>query len=247
MHLSRLKPFGRVVFVGDTHGDFQATHYVINKYLEPKTRIVFLGDYVDRGSHSLKNARYILGLRHFHSRQVFALQGNHENYTNLKYDKADFWESLTEYDKERFSQAFSELPIALSLGSILAVHGAPPDVTNLEKVRQINLQSDNWQAMLWGDLTEENFNREVIYGRDGEPRWTFTRKYFERVMQRLKKKVLIRSHEPSSPLSMFEGRCITLFTSNTIPIYRQKRTIAIADFDKHPEISSIDDLVIEEF
>lgn len=47
--LIRLPPRGGVVFVGDTHGDLDATEQVTRRYLKESCRIVFLGDYVDRG------------------------------------------------------------------------------------------------------------------------------------------------------------------------------------------------------
>ncbi|MFQ6063829.1 MAG: metallophosphoesterase, partial [Methanosarcinales archaeon] len=50
---------GKAVFVGDTHGDFSATKKVISTYLEDNI-VVFLGDYVDRGSQSSENINYLL-------------------------------------------------------------------------------------------------------------------------------------------------------------------------------------------
>jgi hypothetical protein len=44
---------GKVIFVGDTHGDLEATEKIIHKYLKSENKLVFLGDYVDRGSASL--------------------------------------------------------------------------------------------------------------------------------------------------------------------------------------------------
>ena len=48
-------------------------------------------------------------------------------------------------------------------------------------------------------------------------------------MKRFDKKVLIRSHQPTSPLFMFDNRCLTIFTSSA---YTRERTIAIYDFKK---------------
>ncbi len=58
--LIHLPPRGRVVFVGDTHGDLDATREVVRRYLKEPYRIVFLGDYVDRGNQSEENIHFLL-------------------------------------------------------------------------------------------------------------------------------------------------------------------------------------------
>jgi hypothetical protein len=59
-------------------------------------------------------------------------------------------------------------------------------------------------------------------------------------MKRYQKQVLVRSHQPSAPLMMFNKSCITIFTSHA---YLPIRTIAIADLEK--EIRTSEDLVLE--
>ena len=38
----------KVIFVGDTQGDLEASQKVIKDYLKPGNKIVFLGNYVNR-------------------------------------------------------------------------------------------------------------------------------------------------------------------------------------------------------
>jgi hypothetical protein len=66
------------------------------------------------------------------------------------------------------------------------------------------------------------------------------RQYFEQMMARYGKQVLIRSHQPHAHPLMFKKRCITIFTSNA---YLPIRTIAIADMEK--DIHTAEDLIIE--
>ena len=61
--LIQLPSRGKVVFVGDTHGDLDASQQVIQRYLKKPYHIVFLGDYVDRGDYSEENLQYLLELK----------------------------------------------------------------------------------------------------------------------------------------------------------------------------------------
>ncbi|MCK4242425.1 MAG: metallophosphoesterase, partial [Dehalococcoidia bacterium] len=80
---------GRAIFVGDTHGDFDASKRVIASYLTPEDRVIFLGDYVDRGPQSLENINYLLSLKLAYPENVFLLMGNHEAYAVTPFYPAD--------------------------------------------------------------------------------------------------------------------------------------------------------------
>jgi hypothetical protein len=59
-------------------------------------------------------------------------------------------------------------------------------------------------------------------------------------MQRYQKQLLIRSHQPDSPLEMFDQKCITIFTSHA---YVATRTVVIVDLEK--EIRTAGDVMIK--
>jgi hypothetical protein len=90
--------------------------------------------------------------------------------------------------------------------------------------------------MVWGDFMEAEGD---VLG-DWGGRLQLGRKYFDRMMDRYGKKVLIRSHQPHAPPLMFKKRCITIFTSR---VYLPIRTLAIVDMEK--EIRTSDDVMIE--
>jgi hypothetical protein len=81
---------GRVIFVGDTHGDFEATEKMIHKHLKPGNKLVFLGDYVDRGPASMENINFLLQQKIEYPDSLFLLMGNHEGYTVVSFHPADF-------------------------------------------------------------------------------------------------------------------------------------------------------------
>lgn len=235
--LIHLPPQGKAVFVGDTHGDLDSSEEVIHRYLKKSYRIVFLGDYVDRGDYSKENIQYLLQIKLKHPDEVFLLSGNHEGYMVKELYPANFWDSLSIKERETYGYLFSKLPLsATSQNGILAIHGGLPDLESLEKIDQIELGDIQWDRIVWGDFNESPL--EMLGDWGGRPQ--FGRPYFERLMGRYKKRLLIRSHQPYAPLTMFGKHCITIFTSRTyIPI----RTIVIADMEK--EIKTADDIIIE--
>ncbi len=238
MKLLRFHAQGTLIFVGDTHGDRNVNEEIISRYLKPGNRIVFLGDYVDRGYDSKGNLGFLLDVRAKNPRQVYLLQGNHEGFRISNYWPADFWESLSQEEKDKYADILEKLPYAVSVEGIIAVHGALPDVKKLSDIEKIELGGNDWRALTWGDFV----NSRNSYG---EIRPGFTREYFDTLMKRFRKHVLIRSHDPFASISMYNGRCVTLFSTSS-SIRKGRKTIAIADFNKTPKIRTIDDLVIRE-
>jgi len=235
--LVQLPSEGKVVFVGDTHGDLEASQRVTEQYLKKPYRVVFLGDYVDRGDDSEANIQYLLGLKLEHPEEIFLLAGNHEGFMVKQFQPSSFWSSISPEEREGYGILFSKFPVAATTqNGILAVHGALPEVESLDEINKVGLGDENWDRLVWGDFAEE----EVDFIGDLWGRPQFGRPYFERMMERYQKQLLVRSHQPHAPLRMFNNRCITIFTSHA---YLPVRTVAIADLEK--EIRNSEDLALE--
>jgi hypothetical protein len=240
--LIQLESGSQIVFVGDTHGDLEATERVVYRYLDSENKLVFLGDYVDRGPASIENINFLLQQKLKHPDSLHLLMGNHEGYAVFGFHPADFWEHLDVELRRRYSEVLSTLPLAVSTpNGIIALHGALPDVPGLPDINSIKPGSAEWHQVTWGDWQQR---KGRFLGRDphtGRPQ--FGRKWFEDIMSRLGKSVLIRSHQPDAPSIMFGGRCLTIFTSSAYRHYVSRRTIAVADLGK--PVNSVDDLRIE--
>jgi predicted phosphodiesterase len=235
--LIQLPSEGKVVFVGDTHGDLEASEQVIRHYLKKPYRIVFLGDYVDRGDESEGNIDYLLRMKIEHPEEIFLLSGNHEGHMIKELRPANFWDSLSPRERERYGQVFSRLPLcAASANGIVALHGALPELNSLEEINRIEWGDSDWDRIVWGDFVEGD--GDVLGDLWGRPR--FGGAYFDRLMERFREKILVRSHQPQAPSLMFQKRCITIFTSQA---YLPIRTIVIADLEK--EIRDAGDVMIE--
>jgi len=229
---------GQAIFVGDTHGDLDATTKVTEKYLTKNNVIVFLGDYVDRGDHSLENMLHLLRLKIQHPRNLILLMGNHEGFLVKEFYPANFWLELSQEKREMFNGTLLRLPFAVqSVNGILGLHGALPDVDRLEEINTVDPGDETWNQIVWGDF--QDMEGEALGEYVGRPQ--FGRDYFDRLMSRFDKSVLIRAHQPNVSANMFGKRCLTLFTSFA---YLPFRSIALVDLGQ-PKISSLDDVTVE--
>jgi hypothetical protein len=233
---------GRVIFVGDTHGDLEATQKIIRRYLKPENKLVFLGDYVDRGPASLENINFLLEQKSEHPDSLHLLMGNHEGYAMGSFHPADFWEALDTELRQRYGEVLSKLPLAVSTpNGIIALHGALPDVARLEDIDRIKSGSAQWHQITWGDWQERAGKSLGIDPYTGRPQ--FGRGWFNEIMSRLGKNVLIRSHQPDAPPTMYGRRCLTIFTSSAYRHHISERTIALVDLKK--PVKSADDIDVE--
>jgi protein phosphatase len=237
-NLIEIKNAKRIIFVGDTHGDLEASKKVIKNYLKEGNKIVFLGDYVDRGPFSKENLDFLLEQREKNPDKIFLLQGNHEGHRILKFSPAEFWESLSEKEYQKYSQIVEKFPLAVVVKDIIALHGALPEIEKLEDFKKIKIGDENWFRICWGDFLGEPGEELGIDPLTGRPQ--FGRDYFFKIMEKINKRVLIRSHDPSAPQLMYDDRCLTIFTSSA---YSKERIIAIADFSK--EIKTARDLELK--
>ena len=233
---------GRAIFVGDTHGDLEATQSIVHKYLRPENNLAFLGDYVDRGPASLANINFLLEQKIEHPDSLYLLMGNHEGHAVGSFHPADFWDGLDVGLRQRYGEVLSQLPLAVSTSNgVIALHGALPDVSGLEDISRIKLGSAEWHQIAWGDWQEREGGFLEIEPHTGRPQ--FGRGWFEEVMSRLGKNVLIRSHQPHAPSIMYGRRCLTIFTSSAYRRYVSERTIALVDLQR--KVKCVDDIEIE--
>jgi serine/threonine protein phosphatase 1 len=72
---------GRTFVIGDIHGDLDALRKVMAKLplIDGDDTVVFLGDYLDRGPHSMEVCRVVMALDRQVGCKVIALRGNHED------------------------------------------------------------------------------------------------------------------------------------------------------------------------
>ena len=109
---------GKVVVVGDIHGQYHDLLTMLRKCkgrsASSDNKILFLGDYVDRGEYGVEVAVYLFCLKLKYPHDIMLLRGNHESR-----DMAESFnfrdQVLIQYDEEIFDEfmdVFDQLPVA---------------------------------------------------------------------------------------------------------------------------------------
>ncbi len=219
--LIEIKECKRVIFVGDTHGEVSVSKKVLRDYIRPGNKVVFLGDYVDRGKYSKENIDFLISKKIKYKHKIYLLQGNHEGYKTVPLFPDDFWKNLSKEDFHNYSETLSFMPLVVIAGNVIALHGALPDTISLKEINKIKSGDNNWMRVTWGDFYEKE--KCAILSRP-----QFGKEYFSKIMKRYNKKILVRSHQAGVPRFLFDKRCITIFSSGNGKL---DRNIVIYDME----------------
>jgi diadenosine tetraphosphatase ApaH/serine/threonine PP2A family protein phosphatase len=146
-----IKITGSTTIVGDIHGNLDALDMILEEWQKSSTiNILFLGDYVDRGSQSAECLLTLFELKVVDPTHVFLLRGNHEDqqmnrrdgfYNEIKCDNT----FLT-----HMHSIYETMPVAAILDDgIFCVHGGIPDANSIDTITK-----DNSYQYLWNDPSD---------------------------------------------------------------------------------------------
>jgi len=133
-----------VVVAGDIHGQFFDVLELFRIGGElPGTNYIFIGDFVDRGAHSVETMELLLCYKVKYPSHITLLRGNHESRsTSSQYGFHD--EIRRKYGNETpwnyFVDVFDYLPIAAIIeNDIFCVHGGlSPNLKTIDQIRLID-------------------------------------------------------------------------------------------------------------
>ncbi|EGT52801.1 hypothetical protein CAEBREN_00302 [Caenorhabditis brenneri] len=212
---------------GDVHGQYADVLRLFDKAgFPPLVNYLFLGDYVDRGPHSLEVVTLFLAYKVKFPGNFFMLRGNHEcgsinrvygflEEVIRKYGTkfgADLWNA--------FQHCFACMPYtALVAGKILCMHGGiSQKMTSLNQLRKLprpvlevpnpSLETD----ILWSDPDT------TIDGFDDSTRGVgqvFGEEALKEVMERMGVELIVRAHQVVQDGYEFfcKKRLVTVFTA----------------------------------
>jgi len=156
-----------VTICGDIHGQF----YDLLELFKlggraPETNYLFMGDYVDRGFHSVETVTLLVSLKVRYRDRITILRGNHESRQitqvygfydecNKKYGNANVWKCFTDL--------FDYLPLtAVVENQIFCLHGGlSPSIDTLDHIRALDrIQEVPHEGpmcdLLWSDPDDRN-------------------------------------------------------------------------------------------
>lgn len=214
-----------MIVVGDLHGnlvDFLKILYFFGA--PPKSRYLFLGDFVDRGRYSVDVISLILSLMVKYPNDIYLIRGNHEfSHINRAYGFYD--ECMNTYGNEvvwnQFQEVFSYLPLAAVIGnSVFCVHGGlSPLLTSIDSIRNLPLPIPNYfnntmiSDLVWSDPVDTVRGFQLNHRGSGQ---IFGPDVVETFLRYNKLKIMIRGHQCTlagfKQFANFMG--ITVFSSS---------------------------------
>ncbi|XP_057782058.1 serine/threonine-protein phosphatase BSL3-like isoform X2 [Salvia miltiorrhiza] len=221
---------------GDLHGQFGDLMRLFDEYGSPSTAgdiayidYLFLGDYVDRGQHSLETITLLLAMKVEHPHQIHLIRGNHEaaDINALFGFRIECIERMGERDGiwawHRINRLFNWLPLAALIEKkIICMHGGiGRSINHVEQIesiqRPIAMEAGSIVLMdlLWSDPTENDSVEGLRPNARGPGLVTFGP---DRVMEFCNNndlQLIVRAHE--CVMDGFErfaqGHLITLFSA----------------------------------
>lgn len=223
-----------LVIIGDLHGDLQSLQHILseidyeNFLSNHNNKLIFLGDYIDRGSHSIGVLYTVCYLKQKYPDSVILMRGNHEAHMEFPFQAYDLPLKIIEhfgddYEKtilNKISILFQSLYLVTIIqNKLLLVHGGLPTEMEYKNFKKLiktgqldNVNKKILEELLWNDP------RIIQDGGDWEKSRRSYGKHFgtnitKKWLATSKTDVIIRGHEPCNGFKIdHDDKVLTLFS-----------------------------------
>ena len=231
--LAELEVPQNLAIVGDLHGDLATLLCILGRLgpkqflSNPDNKLVFLGDYIDRGSSSIDVLYSVFELKCRYPNSVILMRGNHEAPLQFPFNS-----HLLPFDMQRllrdgrflYQKALSLFEmmslVTVIKNELLMVHGGLPCDTFQSSYPRYTLANANenkeiLEEILWNDP------RDLGSSDWEKSRRTFGKHFGEGVTSRWMDtfgvKAVVRGHEPCKGYSLaHKDRVLTLFSCKEV-------------------------------
>lgn len=227
--------FDEVFVFGDLHGDLATLTRIFNelslmdKLEKEDVKLVFLGDYIDRGEKQLETILTLFILKTRYPSKVLLLRGNHEPTPMLEPSPHDFplvLKLVFGEDDGRliyrfFFKLFNRLPFGARIRDmILCLHGGPTVKVlrerSFEEAFSIGypvVDDGVLEEVLWSDPFDGG-GYEASYRGAG---YLFGSSVTERALELAGVNYIVRGHEPVHGYRLDHGgRVVTVFSASNV-------------------------------
>jgi serine/threonine-protein phosphatase PP1 catalytic subunit len=231
--LVEIQELENLAVVSDLHGDSKSLFRILSeigfeRFLSnPMNKLVFLGDYVDRGNDSVGVMYAVCHLKGTYPDSVVLMRGNHEAPAEFPFSSHNLTHEIEERFGDRGKEVYQKLLSmfkSLTLATVirqelLLVHGGLPTedavVANLESIataQENHARIRVLEELLWNDPRQIETASGWEISRRGLGRH-FGSGISRRWLQASGAKVVVRGHEPCQGFRLDHGDTVmTLFS-----------------------------------
>lgn len=230
-----------VYLAGDVHGQFYDVKNLLTKGGGvPASKFIMIGDFVDRGYHSVETITLLFCLKVMHPTRIYLLRGNHEsrNVTmmygfldeiNKKYGNSNCW--------KYFYEAFDFLPLgSIVNGNVLCVHGGlSPDLPTIDQMRLLDRKQEiphegPLADLMWSDPENIESWRRNSRGAG----WIFGHKVVDQFNLLNEVNLIVRAHQlvQEGYIYWFNEQLVTLWSAPNY-CYRMGNKAALLHLDEY--------------
>ena len=223
-----------LVIISDLHGDSNSLFRILSEinykqFLSKElNKLVFLGDYIDRGSDSLSILYSVCYLKSTYPNSVILMKGNHEAPAEFPFSPHDFPYEVEDRFGNRWREIYKDILsmfTMLTLATVvkhklLLVHGGlPTQEAAAENFRESiafaherQVRNSVLEEILWNDPRQIDENKGQERSRRGLGRY-FGPNVTRTWLQATGTKAVIRGHEPCQGFRLdHDNMIMTLFS-----------------------------------
>lgn len=211
---------------GDIHGQYIDLLRIFSHIkIEENVKYLFLGDYVDRGKHSLETICLLLSIKILYPNNIFLLRGNHEssiiNRVYGFYDECKRRVSIKVW--KSFIDVFNCMPASACIDDkILCMHGGlSQHISDLDSLRRIVRPTEVPNEgllcdLLWADpMRYSYYNKSDWSPNDRGISFTFNEKVVKTFLEKHNLDLIVRAHQVVEEGYEFfaDRRLVTIFSA----------------------------------